>query len=29
VFKKKYQALAQDARRQLVEGGLDTGTPEA
>ena len=29
VFKKKYQALAQDARRQLIEGGLDTGTPEA
>ncbi len=29
VFKKKFQLLAQDARRQLIEGGLDTGTPEA
>ena len=29
VFKAKYQALAQDARRQLLKGDLDTGTPEA
>ena len=29
VFKKKYQALAEAARRQLTEGTLDTGTPEA
>ena len=29
VFKKKYQALAQSARRQLTEGAVDTGTPEA
>lgn len=29
VFKQKFQLLAQDARRQLTEGGLDTGTPEA
>jgi low affinity Fe/Cu permease len=29
VFKQKFQLLAQDARRQLIEGGLDTGTPEA
>ena len=29
VFKKKYQALAEAARRQLTEGALDTGTPEA
>jgi low affinity Fe/Cu permease len=29
VFKKKYHALAEDARRQLTEGTVDTGTPEA
>ena len=29
VFKAKYQALAQDARRQLLKGDLDTGAPEA
>ena len=29
VFKAKYQALAQDARRQLLKGDLDTATPEA
>ena len=29
VFKAKYQALAQQARRQLLKGDLDTGTPEA
>jgi low affinity Fe/Cu permease len=29
VFKKKFQMLAQEARRQLMAGGLDTGTPEA
>jgi low affinity Fe/Cu permease len=29
VFKKKFQVLAQDARRQLTEGVQDTGTPEA
>ena len=29
VFKAKYQALAQLARRQLLQGALDTGTPEA
>ena len=28
-FKAKYQALAQQARRQLLQGDLDTGTPEA
>jgi low affinity Fe/Cu permease len=28
-FKAKYQALAQEARRQLKQGGMDTGTPEA
>ena len=28
VFKRKYQALAEQARRQLVLGQLDTGTPE-
>ena len=27
-FKRKYQALAEQARRQLVLGQLDTGTPE-
>jgi low affinity Fe/Cu permease len=29
MFKARYQALAQQARRQLLEGDLDTGTPEA
>lgn len=29
VFKAKYQALAQQARCQLLQGDLDTGTPEA
>lgn len=29
VFKAKYQALAQHARCQLLQGHLDTGTPEA
>ena len=29
IFKARYQALAQQARRQLLEGDLDTGTPEA
>lgn len=29
VFKAKYQALAQHARYQLLQGHLDTGTPEA
>ncbi len=29
VFKQKYQALAEAARRQLTEGVVDTGTPEA
>jgi low affinity Fe/Cu permease len=29
VFKKKFQALAQNARHQLTQGGLDTDTPEA
>jgi low affinity Fe/Cu permease len=29
VFKAKYQALAQQARSQLLHGDLDTGTPEA
>jgi low affinity Fe/Cu permease len=28
VFKRKYQALAQLARQQLVQGQLDTDTPE-
>ena len=28
-FKAKYQALAQQARRQLLQGDIDTGTPEA
>lgn len=28
-FKKKYQALAEAARRQLTEGAVDTDTPEA
>jgi hypothetical protein len=27
-FKRKYQALAEQARRQLILGELDTGTPE-
>jgi low affinity Fe/Cu permease len=27
-FKRKYQALAQLARQQLVRGQLDTDTPE-
>ena len=27
-FKRKYQALAELARQQLVRGQLDTGTPE-
>jgi low affinity Fe/Cu permease len=29
VFKAKYQALAKQARSQLLQGDLDTGTPEA
>ena len=29
MFKARYQALAQQARRQLLEGNIDTGTPEA
>jgi hypothetical protein len=27
-FKRKYQALSEQARRQLILGELDTGTPE-
>jgi len=27
-FKRKYQALAEQARQQLVKGQLDTDTPE-
>jgi low affinity Fe/Cu permease len=28
-FRAKYEALARDARRNIVTGGADTGTPEA